>query len=311
MIHHVYANRSNVGDWYAARSMQRLLGTSVEELLCDAPFVRTALARLESVGPGDVVVIGAGGLLMDYFDAFWAGVLQLPTDTPIVLWGVGCCSVKHAASSLDPSLLRRVVDRAELVAVRDELTMDALPDDARVQLVPCPSLAVDLARPISSPPVLLHATHAYAIGDAALVEVRSQAHAFAEATGRRYVETDNRIPPDDLAALGRGVDTIASADIVVSSRLHGCLLGLAARRPVIAISGDEKVDSFMVWAGLRDWLVDAADRDDVLSLSDRLDRITSFPEPRGTAFVADAARRSNLEVAAAVHSLHRSARRAS
>lgn len=307
MIHHVYANRSNIGDWHAARSIHRLLGTSVQELLCDAPYLRTTLARLGSVDPHDVVVVGAGGLLMDYFADFWEGFLRLPVVAPLVLWGVGCCSVKHAPSSLDPALVRRIVDRADVVAVRDELTVDALPDDDRVRLVPCPSLAFDLERPTSSPPALLHATHGYTIGADVLAEVCSQAQTFAEAAGLRYAETDHRIVPDDTAALDRGVAALASAEIIVSSRLHGCLLGFAARRPVIAVSGDAKVDSFMRWAGLEEWLIDATDGTEVVGLGDRLARIDRYPVRNAADAAVDTARRTNLQVADAVRTLHRAA----
>ena len=40
MIHHVFANRSNIGDWLSARGIQALLGPQrVMEHLCDEPFV--------------------------------------------------------------------------------------------------------------------------------------------------------------------------------------------------------------------------------------------------------------------------------
>ena len=40
MIHHVFANRSNIGDWLAARRIQHLLRPlTVKEHLCDEPFV--------------------------------------------------------------------------------------------------------------------------------------------------------------------------------------------------------------------------------------------------------------------------------
>ena len=43
MIHHVYANRSNIGDWLSPRGIQRLLSPLlVTEHLCDDPFVDAA-----------------------------------------------------------------------------------------------------------------------------------------------------------------------------------------------------------------------------------------------------------------------------
>ena len=53
MIHHVYANRTNVRDGLSALGTQQLLGGGeVTEHLCDAPF---ALEALAVAGPRDLV----------------------------------------------------------------------------------------------------------------------------------------------------------------------------------------------------------------------------------------------------------------
>ena len=45
-VYHVYANRSNVGDWLSARGIQALLAPlPVTELLCDEPFVPETIER--------------------------------------------------------------------------------------------------------------------------------------------------------------------------------------------------------------------------------------------------------------------------
>src|SRR5205823_8029379 len=73
-LYHVFANRSNAGDWLSARGIRSLLDApAVTELLCDEPFVPETLERLSSAGPGDLIVIGGGGLFMDYFEPFWRG----------------------------------------------------------------------------------------------------------------------------------------------------------------------------------------------------------------------------------------------
>lgn len=74
-IHHVYANRSNAGDWLSARGVQMLLGdVPIEEHLCDEPFVPETLRSLSTLQRTDIVVVGGGGLLMDYFVPFWEGL---------------------------------------------------------------------------------------------------------------------------------------------------------------------------------------------------------------------------------------------
>ena len=69
MIHHVFANRSNIGDWLSAIGIQALLAPcKVTEHLCDQPFVAGTLGELSTAGEGDLIVIGGGGLFMDYFE---------------------------------------------------------------------------------------------------------------------------------------------------------------------------------------------------------------------------------------------------
>ena len=71
MIYHVYANQKNIGDWLSARGIQSMLEPHpVRELLCDEPFVPKTIEILGQAGPDDLVVIGGGGLFMDYFAPF-------------------------------------------------------------------------------------------------------------------------------------------------------------------------------------------------------------------------------------------------
>ena len=124
VIYHVFANRKNIGDWLCARAMQSLLDQPVVELMCDEPFVADTLARLSAAGPEDLVLIGGGGLLMDYFQPFWVGFEPLSRRLPFCLWGVGCCDMKRVDSAVDADLITRIVRRSRLCVVRDQLTRE-------------------------------------------------------------------------------------------------------------------------------------------------------------------------------------------
>src|SRR5207244_3560144 len=88
VIHHVFANRTNVGDLLSARGIQALLHPEpVTEHLCDDPFVESTLAALAGAAPDDVVVVGGGGLFMDYFEPFWRGLLDVLGERPLCIWG--------------------------------------------------------------------------------------------------------------------------------------------------------------------------------------------------------------------------------
>src|SRR5688572_29116943 len=124
VIHQVFANRSNAGDWLSARGIRSLLGQhAVREHLCDEPFVGQTLQALATATPDDLVVIGGGGLVMDYFAPLWRGLLQLPA-LRLCLWGIGVVDHKAAPSLRTIDLVRDVAARALVCRVRDERTRE-------------------------------------------------------------------------------------------------------------------------------------------------------------------------------------------
>jgi len=297
MIHLVYANRSNVGDWLSARAIRALLGNgAVLEHLCDEPFVPTTLGELAAAAPRDLVVVGGGGLLMDYFAPFWRGLLLLRPPPRFCIWGVGVCDWKHAPCALPAALLAGIAERSLLTVVRDERTRAALRAVAARPLpepVPCPSL---VASPLhgSKIPFVLHVDHFDLVGPLVYGAMDAAARAFAARTGRAFTATNNRIRGGDAAELQRVLQLYADADIVVTSRLHGAVLGLAYGCRVVAVAADHKIDAFLAGAGLGDWVLDCHE---VARLPELLDAALAQPVPRG--FVA-AARREHRAVAAQV-----------
>src|SRR5438105_12086462 len=92
MIYHVFANKSNIGDWLSARGIQSLLAPlQMLELFCDAALVRATLKALSSANSGDLVIIGGGGLLHEHFEPFWSGFEPISRRVPFCVWGVGAC----------------------------------------------------------------------------------------------------------------------------------------------------------------------------------------------------------------------------
>jgi len=296
MIYHLFANRSNIGDWLSAKGIQRLLsGTPFTECLCDEPFIDATMQQLAKATPDDRIVIGGGGLFMDYFTPFWQRFLTAAVDIPFYIWGVGCCDWKREPSLGPKDLLVEIVGRSRLCVVRDRLTHAYLIDCCLPDPVPCPSMVV-----IEPPPEpargILHVDNFTIAGKSVYHTMDRCAGEFAKHTERPYRQTNNRIEAGSETALAAILRRYREADIVVSSALHGCIIAVAMGKKIIAVSGDRKIEGFMQAAGLSDWVLDF---EAVNRLPDRLEDLAA--QPSAAKFTASA-REQNTDVAAKIRS---------
>lgn len=255
MIHHVFANRSNIGDWLSAKGIQRLLQPlSVKEYLCDEPFAAQTLAALAALPEGELVVIGGGGLFMDYFTPFWGGMRELAPRLDLCIWGVGYCDLKKEISHPPLDVIRRVVSHSRLCIVRDELTRTYLAEDDTPLPVACPSMVA--VRPEPEGWGLLHVDNYTSAGADVYEVMDDMCREFAAQTERPYYKTNNRIETGVESELAARLTRYRRSDLVVSSALHGCVIAVAMGRPIVAVSGDRKIEAFMSMAGLEDWVLD-------------------------------------------------------
>ena len=256
MIYHVFANRQNIGDWLAARAIQsQLAPRPVREMLIDEPFVEDSMRQLRQATEGDLVVIGGGGLLLDYFMPFWSEFDEISRRVPFVIWGVGFCDSKEQITRPPYDLMNRIIRRSRLCVLRDELTRSALPDLDLPEPVICPSVLL-LDEPTKKHGSIVHSVHYGLTGHERYERMVEIVRSFAKRTGREYLELTNEIEPDDLPALDREIGFYRRSDLVVSTRLHGCIIGLASGCKVLAVSGDRKIDAFMKQASLEQWVIE-------------------------------------------------------
>ncbi|BET67557.1 hypothetical protein ASA1KI_24750 [Opitutales bacterium ASA1] len=289
MIHHVFANRSNAGDWLSALGIQALLSPlPVREHLCDGPFVEKTLDALADVRADDLVVVGGGGLFLDYFEPLWRGLLPIARRVPLVIWGVGVCDSVHRASTPSRALVQDVVGAARLCAVRDGLTRAFIDLPQVREPIACTTLNALEGRTSAPDGLVLHADHYDNVGADNFEKMERFAAAHAAATQRRHRKTNNILEPGRRDALDRIVGLYTSADVLLTSRLHGCIIAAAVGCPFLAVTGDRKVDSFMQATGLQRWLCSLDEVDSVPARLEALDR----ERPTANAFVA-AARRDN------------------
>lgn len=267
----------------------------VVEHFCDDVFVPRTLDELRRLGSDDLVVIGGGGLFMDYFAPFWHGLLTLPQKLRYCLWGVGFCDLKAEQSHPPMDVIRAVVKRSILCVVRDRLSREHLAEASVPLPVACPSLVEVDPSPLGWG--ILHVDNYTTVGAEAFDFMDSLCRDYAVKTRRPYRRTNNRLEAVREGDLATCLGLYAKSDLVVSSALHGCIVAVAMGRPVLAVSGDRKIEAFMGAAGLADWVVDHRDLAQIAPMLERLTRQAPV-----LAFV-ERAREENLCVAARVAAL--------
>lgn len=277
---HVYANRTNIGDWLSALGVQTLLSPlRPVELLCDTPFVRPTMTRIARANGDDLVILGGGGLFHRYFLPFWEAFAAHTGHLRYVVWGVGKCR-DHLLRHGHQRLLACVLTRAQAVVVRDVATAVALRSmDISSRVIPCPS-AVVLDHKWPRGNAILHVMHPDLLSDAAVAEMSNVLQSHADQMDTCYHETSNVIRAGSRAELAATLMKYSASDLVVSSRLHGCVIAAAMGRRVLAVSCDPKITAFMEMIGLSDQVISGRD---VSELSDMLrqGRIASPPVPYG------------------------------
>lgn len=276
MIYHIYANRSNIGDWLSAKAIQKLIGyQNITECFCDVPFIKDTIKKLSAATEKDLVIIGGGGLLMDYFTPFWEAFKPIGDRVPFCIWGIGCCDLKQEFSLPPKSLIEDIVNKSKLTIVRDEITRSFLSNCNLPDPVPCPSINI-IDAVLEKQKGILHVAHGSSVGVGVSDRISIAAKDFAEESGRKYMQTNNRISEGSEKEMEHILSMYRNADLMVSSRLHGCIIGVAMGIKVLAISGDRKVDAFMKAVHLQDYILDPSE---VGSIPERLNNLNSQMSP--------------------------------
>ncbi len=291
MIYHVFANRSNIGDWLSAKGIQKLISPyPVTECLCDEPFVEETMKILANATDKDLIIIGGGGLLMDYFIPFWEAFNSVADKVPFCIWGIGYCDIKHEPSLPSNVLIEHIVQRARLCIVRDELSRTYLPTCSLPQPVACPSINF-IDRLVETGIDVLHVVNYSTATPAAYEAMCDITKSYAEKKGIVYRQTNNLISKGNEKELEQLLAQYKKSGIVVSSALHGCIIGVAMGLKVLAVSGDRKIEGFMESVGLQNWVLDI---NEVNQLPDLLDKISEQSYPR---IILENIQKKNQEVA--------------
>jgi polysaccharide pyruvyl transferase WcaK-like protein len=270
MIYHVYANQSNIGDWLSAKGIQKLLSPlEITECFCDVPFVEETMERLSGATSKDLIVIGGGGLLMDYFIPFWEAFRPIAQRIPFCIWGIGFCDIKNEFSLPPNALIEEIINKSKLCIVRDELSRSYLKHCKLPAPVPCPSINV-IEPVLEKGRDILHVVNYTTAGANTYDAMVTIAKKFASNSAIQYRETNNLISSGNEKELNHILSLYQKSSVVISSALHGCIIGVAMGLKVLAVSGDRKIEGFMESAGLKDWVLDV---NEVNLLPDLIDKI--------------------------------------
>jgi hypothetical protein len=246
VVGYVFADPTNSGDYASHLGIKLLAKTKGIDIFCHQAAKRLS-SPPSSIGTWSGLIIGGGGLLQPVFETFWQEILD--TGIPFAIFGVGENTLGELRPIFNRDLLRDIAARALAIHVRDNRTYDAFTScgaggDVTIGLCPSANLLQTFrdTKFRKSQNKLLHVVHPSDIRLAGkeLPQVKAQIRCLATRLSLVYVETDN------LAGFNKAiVKKYQSADIVISSRLHGCIFSHSLGQRFIAVSCDMKTQAFV------------------------------------------------------------------
>ena len=245
---YVFANKRNVGDYLSHQGVQQIVNIPGPMMLCTPvaqKLYHYQLSYLRQHNPSCHVVIGGGGLLQGVFSDFWQALVDSKLSYSLV--GVGVNRMP-GRPELAPELLHAIFTHATALGLRDPMTVELVQPEcqSKVRLHTCPAhnFVVEYINrvTIKVKPALLHMLHE---ADLRLAKVdidalKDHVQSLAHKHGLTYVESNN-MHNDFSTAIAQ----VASSQVVVSSRLHGCIMSYATGRPCIGIACDEKLSQYI------------------------------------------------------------------
>jgi len=250
-IFHVYANRINMGDLLSALAIKKLSKVDYHDILWTNGQYRKTIRIIQNLNPEDSIVIGGGGLLKDTFLPLWELILNNYKGNKIILWGVGECINKNVENTgLPDNIISSIANIATKIFVRDFSTKDRFLRLGTVaEVIGCPSTSIARSWKKRSDKYLLHVIHPELL-KGTLEYWRKSVRKLANDLDLQYAEIDHIISTPLLTSKQKLFFTrkyYENASLIVSSRLHGIILGSAQGVPVIPISNDFKIESY--WKG--------------------------------------------------------------
>lgn len=249
---HIYANNKNVGDLLSAIAIQNYIDVKMDLLLWENTKREGSESIFKYLSKQGCIVIGGGGLLMDYFSPLWELIINNHDNKKIIVWGVGECRNKDHESTLPDYLFKSISEVASLISVRDYSTQARFINQGNTPIVTgCPSTMIAASWPqLARKEFLLHVVHSDLLRNYR-AEWRSSCQQIADYVGLKYVEINHILPKrKSLRFISKLMIKYLyqHAGFIVTSRLHGLIIGSTRHVPVIPVSNDHKIESY--WSGV-------------------------------------------------------------
>ncbi|MGB2963582.1 MAG: polysaccharide pyruvyl transferase family protein [Anaerolineales bacterium] len=250
-VFHIYANKSNVGDFLSALAIKKLIKIKLQDLYWTARNSEFTTRKLNELNENDIIIIGGGGLLKDYFLSMWEMLIKNYKGNKIVIWGVGECVNKERENTrLPDEVFDSIANIATKIYVRDYQTKLKFERcNAVVDLVGCPSMVLANKWQKTGDRYLLHIVHSQLMRNTILFW-REKAIALAANMGLKYIEVNHIFPSNIIKRYLYWIKLqyyYKNSSLILSSRLHGIIIGSTFNVPVIPISNDYKIEAY--WKG--------------------------------------------------------------
>jgi len=246
-IVYIYANKRNVGDYISFLGIKDTIKLEGVELFCSPMWtkqLRKSLSKIKANNPNCLIVIGGGGLIQPVFEPFWDVIMA--SELPYVFFGIGINKMP-GRPEMAAEYISKILDKAQLCGVRDKYTQDNIQKltDKEVYMGICPSVNFVHQHywneQINTQGELLHMFHPsdVRLAGADLDKIKAAIRYVANKLGLRYGEHNNMTANHEEM-----LTRVSKARLVVSSRLHGCIMSFAMGVPYIPLYCDEKIKSF-------------------------------------------------------------------
>lgn len=246
---YIYANKRNVGDYISHCGVKKIVGLDGPALFCTPIYFKRFkkhMASFNQAHPNTPIIIGGGGLLQSVFTPFWDYIVSAPN--PYCLVGLGINKMP-GRKEMAPALLQTVIDKAAFVTVRDTYSANRLFEKPFLEtqcLSICPSINYFHQTYFQEHPennnYLLHVVHPsdLRLAGADKNAITQNLQKIAKYLGLSYKEHSNMNSNHK-----EGLASIHDARLVVSSRLHGCIMSYGMGIPFLALYCDDKTASFL------------------------------------------------------------------